>query len=179
MGVVSVTQTADHELTLAWSSDASNDVIADSALTLILGIDKSPASVKRTCSIFHCTLAHPFRLVTSHSHTHSHPHSEKNSVDNNHSLPYLCALLESHFGDVQWPIKNRSFLPDAIKSSTLGDNSVLIQVDDASAIVDADTLVRTYIIYRLCNSSSISPLRVQMSVSSGALKKYSTWHASP
>lgn len=47
MGAVDVKQTSEHELTLEWDSSASNDMIADSTLGLITGIDKSPASVKR------------------------------------------------------------------------------------------------------------------------------------
>lgn len=47
MGVVDVKQTQEHELTLEWDSSASNDMIADSTLALITGIDRSPASVKR------------------------------------------------------------------------------------------------------------------------------------
>jgi cleavage and polyadenylation specificity factor subunit 3 len=47
MGAVDVKHTAEHELTLEWDSTASNDMIADSILALITGIDKSPASVKR------------------------------------------------------------------------------------------------------------------------------------
>jgi len=47
MGVLDVKQTGEHELTLEWESSASNDMIADSTLALINGIDKSPASVKR------------------------------------------------------------------------------------------------------------------------------------
>lgn len=47
MGAVDVKQTSEHELTLEWDSSASNDMIADSTLALITGIDKSPASVKR------------------------------------------------------------------------------------------------------------------------------------
>lgn len=46
MGAVDVKHTAEHELTLEWDSTASNDMIADSVLALITGIDKSPASVK-------------------------------------------------------------------------------------------------------------------------------------
>lgn len=34
---------------LRWSSDTSNDMIADSALAVLLGIDSSPATVKREC----------------------------------------------------------------------------------------------------------------------------------
>lgn len=47
MGMVDVKHTAEHELTLEWDSSASSDMIADSTLALITGIDKSPASVKR------------------------------------------------------------------------------------------------------------------------------------
>lgn len=47
MGAVDVKHTAEHELALEWDSTASNDMIADSILALIAGVDKSPASVKR------------------------------------------------------------------------------------------------------------------------------------
>ena len=47
MGTVDVKQVSERELVLEWDSSASNDMIADSTLALITGIDKSPASVKR------------------------------------------------------------------------------------------------------------------------------------
>jgi len=47
MGVVDVKHTQEHELTIEWESSSSNDMIADSTLALVNGIDKSPASVKR------------------------------------------------------------------------------------------------------------------------------------
>lgn len=46
MGAVDVKHTNEHELILEWDSSASNDMIADSTLALITGIDTSPASVK-------------------------------------------------------------------------------------------------------------------------------------
>jgi hypothetical protein len=49
MGAVDVKLTQEHELTLEWESSASHDMIADSTLALITGIDQSPASVKRIC----------------------------------------------------------------------------------------------------------------------------------
>jgi cleavage and polyadenylation specificity factor subunit 3 len=53
MGAVDVKHTQEQELTLEWDSSSSNDMIADSTLALITGIDKSPASVKcRDCVIF-------------------------------------------------------------------------------------------------------------------------------
>jgi cleavage and polyadenylation specificity factor subunit 3 len=47
MGVVDVKHTSSDELTLEWKSSASNDMIADSLVAIIVGIDRSPASVKR------------------------------------------------------------------------------------------------------------------------------------
>lgn len=51
MGVLDVKQMKEHELTLEWESSASNDMIADSTIALITGIDKSPASVKCEFSV--------------------------------------------------------------------------------------------------------------------------------
>lgn len=48
MGVLDVKYTNEQELTLEWESSSSNDMIADSTLALITGIDSSPASVKCT-----------------------------------------------------------------------------------------------------------------------------------
>jgi cleavage and polyadenylation specificity factor subunit 3 len=55
MGAVDVKQTHEHELTLEWDSSASNDMLADSTMALITGIDRSPASVKRSFP-FKCIL---------------------------------------------------------------------------------------------------------------------------
>ena len=52
MGILDVKLSQEHELTLEWESSASNDMIADSTLALVTGIDKSPASVKRRYSVF-------------------------------------------------------------------------------------------------------------------------------
>lgn len=60
MGVVDVKQTGEHEMTLEWESNASNDMVADSTLALITGIDRSPASAKREHT-FSC----PFHLPCS------------------------------------------------------------------------------------------------------------------
>jgi cleavage and polyadenylation specificity factor subunit 3 len=53
MCAVDVKHTKEHELTLEWDSSASNDMIADSTLALLTGIDHSPASVK--CASFSLT----------------------------------------------------------------------------------------------------------------------------
>jgi cleavage and polyadenylation specificity factor subunit 3 len=46
MEVVDVKQSGEHEITLEWTSSATSDMIADSVLSIVMGIDKSPASVK-------------------------------------------------------------------------------------------------------------------------------------
>jgi len=67
MGIVDAKQTGEHELTLEWESSASNDMVADSALALITGIDKSPASAKRKqipwCPLHSSCYAHGVFLV--------------------------------------------------------------------------------------------------------------------
>ncbi|SPO40790.1 related to YSH1 - component of pre-mRNA polyadenylation factor PF I [Pseudozyma flocculosa] len=58
MGAVDVKQSGPHELTVEWVSSVANDMVADSAVALLLGVDSSPASVK----------------MTMHSHKHDHGH---------------------------------------------------------------------------------------------------------
>lgn len=87
MGAVDVKHTAEHELMLEWDSTASNDMIADSILALITGIDKSPASVKLTSQ--------------QHSHTH-HPHSDHHEGDQSITrIQRIAWFLDAHFGDVE------------------------------------------------------------------------------
>jgi cleavage and polyadenylation specificity factor subunit 3 len=47
MNALTIVQTSDVEMQLQWLANTSNDMIADSALALLLGIDSSPATVKR------------------------------------------------------------------------------------------------------------------------------------
>lgn len=46
MGRLDVKQGGQQQVLLEWESSATNDMIADSALALILGIDSSPATIK-------------------------------------------------------------------------------------------------------------------------------------
>ncbi|KAJ9478470.1 Endoribonuclease YSH1 [Pseudozyma hubeiensis] len=59
MGAVDVRQSARHELLVEWVSSIANDMVADSIVALLLGIDSAPSSVK----------------MTMHSHSHHH-HAE-------------------------------------------------------------------------------------------------------
>lgn len=51
MNAVDVKLASEQELILEWVAGASSDMIADSAVALILGIDRSPASVKRKSTV--------------------------------------------------------------------------------------------------------------------------------
>lgn len=55
MNAVDVKLASDQELILEWVAGASSDMIADSAVALILGIDRSPASVKRMLTLLYWT----------------------------------------------------------------------------------------------------------------------------
>ncbi|KAJ7462268.1 Pre-mRNA 3'-end-processing endonuclease polyadenylation factor C-term-domain-containing protein [Mycena galericulata] len=86
MHAIDVKQTNEHELTLEWESCASSDMLADSTLALIAGIDRSPASVK----------------ITSQQHTDtdlpSNPHADR--LDPTGKMKQLVWFLEAHFGEV-------------------------------------------------------------------------------
>lgn len=46
MGAVDVKMVGKHELAVEWAGSVSNDMVADSVIALVLGVDGSPASVK-------------------------------------------------------------------------------------------------------------------------------------
>lgn len=86
MNVVDIKQPRTHELLLEWESSASNDMVADSIVALLLGIDSCPASVKRT--------------MHDHACAHHHAARPKASKDMQ-PVESLMALLEAHFGPVE------------------------------------------------------------------------------
>ncbi|GAA5887948.1 hypothetical protein JCM6882_000811 [Rhodosporidiobolus microsporus] len=67
MQTVDVKMTDKHELAIEWVGGVTNDMIADSVLAVVLGIEGSPASVKKTTS------DHPHH---HHHHHHPHPYAE-------------------------------------------------------------------------------------------------------
>jgi len=117
MGVVDLKHTQEHELTIEWESSSSNDMIADSTLALVTGIDKSPASVKLT--------------TNAHSHSHSHPHAD--SEDESSSVTRIQRLgmfLEAHFGDVELHMPEIN--PDE-PTEDGGEPSFWVRLDDSHA----------------------------------------------
>lgn len=74
MNAVRVVRISDVEVQMQWASNTSNDMIADSALVVLLGIDTSPATVKRK-SLQRARWAAPteFGTSTDISHLQSPP----------------------------------------------------------------------------------------------------------
>ena len=147
MGAVDIKLTAEHELTLEWDSSAGNDMIADSCMALIVGIDSSPASVKCKYSSKVACMTHKNRLpcciVTTHTHTHphTHPHADKEEDDIMQRLQKIAAFLEAHFGDISL------LMPEAAEGADHEDESIdgpafIVRLDDAEAKVNLTTMVR-------------------------------------
>lgn len=67
METVDVKHVDKHALAIEWVGGVTNDMIADSVLAVVLGIEGSPASVKKT------TEDHPHQ---HHHHHHRHPYAE-------------------------------------------------------------------------------------------------------
>ncbi|KAF5348747.1 hypothetical protein D9758_006830 [Tetrapyrgos nigripes] len=151
MGAVDVKHTKEHELTLEWTSSASNDMIADSTLALITGIDKSPASVKRTSSSwlkksFLLLKKEPTSQVTNHPHSHSHspikpdshPHADEH--DEMKRVGKIAMFLEAHFGEIELHMPEENPAEDAEQGEEEHDASLLVRLDEADATVNLATL---------------------------------------
>ncbi|KAI0695516.1 beta-lactamase-like protein [Cytidiella melzeri] len=129
MSAVDVKQMSEHELVLEWDSSASNDMIADSTLALITGIDKSPASVKLT------TTPH------SHSHSPSHPHPHADIDDKTAEkvrIQRLAMFLEAHFGEVELHMPedpSSSNEPPEQGEEANQEPALLVTLDDADAAI--------------------------------------------
>lgn len=154
-------------MTLEWDSSASNDMIADSTLALITGIDTSPASVKRMYHIPLQTLnprddilmsfstSPLLPTVTSQPHSHSHqshapdePHPHADIEDDSAGvtrIQRLAMFLEAHFGEVEL------HMPEDMHEPEQGEDhqeepSLLVRLDEADASISLLSLVRTFIL---------------------------------
>ena len=52
MQAVDIKQTGEREISIEWMGGSTNDMVADSVLALLMGIDTSPASVKSKFLLF-------------------------------------------------------------------------------------------------------------------------------
>ncbi|KXN90836.1 Endoribonuclease YSH1 [Leucoagaricus sp. SymC.cos] len=137
MGVVDIKHTAEHELTLEWESSSSNDMIADSTLALITGIDSSPASVKLTAHKH--THSHG-----SHLHKHKHPHANtEGELSSMTRVQRLAMFLEAHFGEVEFhqPDEEGSDSEEREAGERNDEEpSLLVRLDEADARIDLISL---------------------------------------
>lgn len=152
MGAVDIKQTQEQELTLEWDSSASNDMIADSTLALIAGIDKSPASVK--CLSFtllrlHTSLTSTLIVTTNgHSHSHGppdHPHPHADNREENAQvtrIERLAWFLEAHFGEVELHMPTDTAPEDMEQGEDAHEPSLLVRLDEADATIDLLSMVR-------------------------------------
>ncbi|KAI6046137.1 beta-lactamase-like protein [Pisolithus marmoratus] len=83
MDVIDVKHTSEHEMTLEWDSSAINDMIADSTMALVAGVDQSPASLQLSALSTPC----------------AHPHA-KMPNDWRLQIRRVVWFLEAHFGQV-------------------------------------------------------------------------------
>ncbi|KAJ7680303.1 beta-lactamase-like protein [Mycena polygramma] len=129
MGAIDVKQTQEQELTLEWDSSVSNDMVADSTLALITGIDKSPASVKLTSQ--------------PHSHTkldsHSHPHADRQDAVTR--IKRIAWFLEAHFGEVELHMPEES-QEEPEQGEDDHEPSLLVRLDEAIAQINLISLAR-------------------------------------
>lgn len=146
MGVVDLKHTQEHELTIEWESSSSNDMIADSTLALVTGIDKSPASVKRMSCFYLLYVLSPHscslgRGVTTHAHSHSHSHPHADSADESSSVTRIQRLgmfLEAHFGDVELHMPEIN--PDE-PAEDGSEPSFWVRLDDSHAQISLISMV--------------------------------------
>jgi cleavage and polyadenylation specificity factor subunit 3 len=144
MGSVDVKHTKEDELTLEWESSVTTDMIADSTLALILGIESSPASVKREVKLignmFNNTDLYP--LVTHSPHSHSHAHADQDDEELMQQIRYegLAAFLESHFGYAEIYLPDEDAKDVKVEEGS-DDPAIIIKVDDLVARVNLVNLV--------------------------------------
>ncbi|KIJ67728.1 hypothetical protein HYDPIDRAFT_107205 [Hydnomerulius pinastri MD-312] len=130
MGAVDVKHSAEHELMLEWDSSASNDMIADSTLALITGIDKSPASVK----------------LTTQPCSHAHPHADSHAESSYARIQRLAWFLEAHFGEVELHMPEESGQDEQEHEHGEDENhdpALIVRVDEADAHINLVSLVVT------------------------------------
>ena len=164
MGAVDLKQREPSILIMDWVGSTLSDMIADSVLALVLGVDSSPATVKRVFMLSAMCWLNSFFFYTvttqSHSHAHSHgPQKSDASQPASHllSLDRLIALLDAHFGNVQMltaeegqeDVKMEDAEDATAQSSAASVSPVLkVKLDDRAAYITIETMVRSFVTVR-------------------------------
>jgi cleavage and polyadenylation specificity factor subunit 3 len=173
-------------------------MIADSTLALITGIDKSPASVKRTSfprmgistHSHSSTPVTPPVTSTSHSHSHSHapshphPHADiEDKTAENVRIRRLAMFLEAHFGDVElhMPEQPPTSPQDEHGEGDLANQepALLVTLDDSEAVINLSSMVRSSFCAQidLCPDYDVTGREYQARARhcANALSSYWTW----
>jgi hypothetical protein len=161
MNAISIVQVSEQELSLEWSSSGSNDMIADSALALLSGMDSNFATAKRELNkrTFDEVLKKADRLgyssVTSRPHGHAHDHDHEHKLDTaapegipeafsstsasrlTSDIHRLRLFLLAHFGDVSVPLMQEK---EGMEDELL---VIRVDVDGVVARIDLMTMVST------------------------------------
>jgi cleavage and polyadenylation specificity factor subunit 3 len=164
MNSLLITRASNSELLLEWESGGSNDMIADSALALLSGVDCNGAVIKsefkwgdterrREPEEAYTSIRMP--VVTSRPHDHSdHSHSHHTSSpgakkelspssDQTQALrteiDRLRMFLSAHFGPVEEPLMQEE---EGREDELL---VLKVDVDGVVAKVDLMTMVSTYL----------------------------------
>lgn len=161
MGCVTVRYRASGEVELEWEGNMLNDGIADAVMAVLLGIESSPAAVKRTSlssSLFPFPFSPfpfplPFLLTYPHTnpnpgsatknpHSHSPPPAEKNP--HAHLTPEdrffrLCMFLEAQFGqDNVSPIVEPKLPPLSPTTKAITSSSTDADADASMDVSEED-----------------------------------------
>lgn len=175
MQAVTIVHTSEQALTLEWVSSVSNDMIADSVLALLCGIDSNYATIKRASRDVCCARCltrnaktHP--LVTSkacgHTHgdgesvevpSHPHPHSlaaKRKAVSTDEKLP-SAKTTPAIMTDIQllrkFLIAHFGNVSELVTEELEGKEDELlllrVEVDEHEATIDLMTMVRYFIVH--------------------------------
>ncbi|OCF74850.1 endoribonuclease YSH1 [Kwoniella mangroviensis CBS 8886] len=136
MNAIKVVQITEIVVEIQWSSNSSNDMIADSALAVLLGIDGSPATVKLT-STPHLHSHHDHSHETGESMINGHSHSD---ASGNEEFDRIRMFLEAHFGEVSGPkVTVAEGEEDELLVMTVKIDEVMAKVDLISMRVESDS----------------------------------------
>ena len=161
MGCITVRYRASGEVELEWEGNMLNDGIADSVMAVLLGIESSPAAVKRM-SPFPLLFYYCAHILTNTSLTGSaskNPHSHSLPAKNLHAhlspadrLDRLLMFLEAQFGadhvspiaDPKLPTpseqdQNQKAITASAKSSPKSDADASMDVSEDEAETETET----------------------------------------
>ncbi|KDE09187.1 hypothetical protein MVLG_00509 [Microbotryum lychnidis-dioicae p1A1 Lamole] len=147
MDIVDVKAVGKIDWVVEWVGSVSNDMVADSVIALVLGVDKSPASVKKTSmgASSHCSHRHP------HAEPITPPPKTTKTLDDAESageetsqekdlptrLDRLIAFLDSYFGKVELVIPGPKTA--GASSSPLENAAELEKPTEPSVPLEGDT----------------------------------------